>query len=368
MRCFWCDQDFERLTDDHIVPQSLGGTLDFAVRACESCQSAISRAEHEVARKSILAIHALASPVKARHPDRPTSGHLKPGFLLVKHPLGGYGESLLCVGEKMRSLAHLEVRVVPGQSVEARIRGTTAAEAQLLLDLYRSAFQKKVGPGQLVCEFTANLDVDAETASDPDFWPRIVLLPGNRLMFRARDPEELIRFANVLGTIAFSGYRVDPSKWDTDVQIVGGTPHKISLRYDPQCVRRVAAKVAYGLFRSVTMQRMQQEEDERMRCYILGKESSPNEPVSITPDPVTWTTSNNPHYALISPVHDRSAAFVRLYDFDFRVELGEAGKLPEPIAVICNVDGSGMRFATKEEASSFMTQMIGRVFSRPWIE
>ena len=24
MRCFWCNKDFERLTDDHIVPQSLG--------------------------------------------------------------------------------------------------------------------------------------------------------------------------------------------------------------------------------------------------------------------------------------------------------------------------------------------------------
>ncbi|MHB8391555.1 MAG: HNH endonuclease [Acidobacteriaceae bacterium] len=368
MLCFWCDNDFDRLTDDHIVPQSLGGTLDFKVPSCESCQTILSKAEHEVARKSILAIHALVSQVKPRHPNRTTSGHLKPSYLLVKNPLGGYGETLLSSGEKMRSLAHFEVKVVPGEPVEARVRGTTATEAQLLLDLYRGAFEKRVGPGELVCEFTANLEVDPETAADPDFWPRIVLLPGNRLMFRARNPEELIRFAKAFNVIALSNYKVDASKWNSDVRITGATPHRIALRYDPQCMRRVAAKIGYALFSTVTKRKMEAGEDERMRRYILGTETFLDEPVSIAPDPITFTTSDDPHYIVLSPAHDRSTAFVSLYGFDFRVELGASAVLPEPIVVICEIDGSGMRLGSKEEISNLTELLKTFAFSQPWLQ
>ncbi len=215
MRCFWCDKDFERLTNDHIVPQSLGGTLDFSVQSCERCQTTLSKTEREVARKSILAVHSLASPLRPRHPNRPTSGRLQASYLLVSHPLGGYGESLLSAGEKVSSLAYFEAKVVPGEPIQVRVRGAKAAEAQLLLDLYRKALRldTKFGPGELVCELTANLEVDPEIASDPEFWPRLVLLPGNRLMFRARTPEELVRCARVLEFIARSDCRVDPSKW-----------------------------------------------------------------------------------------------------------------------------------------------------------
>ena len=370
MRCFWCNKDFERLTDDHIVPQSLGGTLDFSVRSCEACQTRLSKAEREVARKSTLAIHALSSPIRPRHPDRPTSGHLQPLFLLVKNPLGGYGESLLSTGEKMHSLAYLEAKVVPGEPTEARVRGATAAEAQLLLNLLRKALHldKKFEPGELVCELSANLEVDPEVAADPEFWPRLVLQPGNRLMFRARDPEELVRCAKVLEFIARSDYQIDPSKWSSDVQITGGTPHKIGLSFDPQCVRRVAAKIAYALHSTIAKKKLQSPEDERMRSYILGAEITPDEPVSITPDPTTWTTSSDPHFALLSPEHDRSAAFVNLYGFSFRVELGQTGMLPKPVAVICEIDGSGMRLASEEEVTGFTTQMKDAAFSRPWIK
>ena len=63
MRCFWCDEVKEKLTADHIVPRALGGTLEFTVPACQSCQFILSKAEFEVSRKSSLAIPALsASP------------------------------------------------------------------------------------------------------------------------------------------------------------------------------------------------------------------------------------------------------------------------------------------------------------------
>jgi hypothetical protein len=286
----------------------------------------------------------------------------------VRHPLGGYGESLLSAGEKMRSLAHFEIKVVPGEEIEARVRGASAAEVQMLLDLFRKPFQKKMGPNELVCEFTANLELDSEIAADPEFWPRIVLLPGNRLMLRARDSEELTRFANALTVIALSDYRVDPSKWNNDVQITGGTPHRMALSFDPQCVRRIAAKIGYALFRTLVERRLVDSEDERMRRYILGTQTSPDEPVSIAPDPISSTTSAVPHYVVLSPEHDKTAAFVSLYGSHFRIELGSAAVLPEPVVVICEIDGSQMRVIPKSEIPSLTAHMETVTFSQPWLQ
>ena len=82
MRCFWCDKESEKLSADHIVPRALGGTTEFTVLACLSCQSILSKAEHEVSRKSILAIPALVVSLPPRDPDRPTSGHFRPSYFL----------------------------------------------------------------------------------------------------------------------------------------------------------------------------------------------------------------------------------------------------------------------------------------------
>ena len=117
MRCFWCDIVTEKLTADHIVPRALGGTLEFTVPACQSCQFILSKAEFEVSRKSSLAIPALAASLSPRHPNRPRSGQLQPTYLLVPHPYGGYGESLMSAGEKMSSLPYIEIKVIPDEPV-----------------------------------------------------------------------------------------------------------------------------------------------------------------------------------------------------------------------------------------------------------
>ena len=70
--------------------------------------------------------------------------------------------------------------------------------------------------------------------------------------------------------VATSGYQVDAAAWKSAVQITGGTPHTISLRYDSQCERRVAAKIAYGLFRTIADGSLNTELDVEMRRYILG--------------------------------------------------------------------------------------------------
>lgn len=115
MRCFWCNVENAELTEDHVIPESLGGTREYALPACKGCQVILSKAEHEVARKSLIGIAALASGVGPRHPKRPTSGHLRPSYLFVKHPLGGYGETLLSTNERATAIPHIEIKVVPGE-------------------------------------------------------------------------------------------------------------------------------------------------------------------------------------------------------------------------------------------------------------
>ncbi len=105
--------------------------------------------------------------------------------------------------------------------------------------------------------------------------------------------------------------------------------------------------------------------------YILGLEDDPDEPVSIVFDPETVTTSSVPHRILLSAPHDPTAAFVSLYGcFDFRVELGQAAVLPEPIIVICDIDGLGMRVGSRSEANERAEHMRNEtiISLRPWIE
>jgi hypothetical protein len=366
MRCFWCDKVSEKLSADHIVPRALGGTTEFTVPACLSCQSILSKAEHEVSRKSILAIPALVASLPPRHPDRPTSGHFRPSYFLVKHPYGGYAESLLSAGEKMSSLPYIEIKVVPDEAVEARVRGVSPQEVQHLLDRFRAAFKKKLGPGELVSEYTVNLELSPEISADPEFWPRIVMLPGNKHMLRARDPEEALRFFNAFMHIAMSDYQVDVAAWGAGTEIKGGTTHLIALSYDPQCVRRIAAKIGYGLFRVVSGEALDGNLDEEVRQYILGNRDSEDEPVKEAPERHTYTTNDDPHCIVISSEPNDLVAFVRLYGLHFRIDLGPGKRDLKPLGVICEIDGTGMREASKEEVLVALDEVQGMPFSHPW--
>jgi hypothetical protein len=314
----------------------------------------------------MLAIHALASPVSPRHPDRPTSGHLKPTYFMVKHPQGGYGETLLSTGERASLLPYFEIKVVQGESLEGRVRGTTDA-ARRLLETFRRGLHNAPRPDRFLFQITVSLDLHDDISSDPEFWPRIVLLPGDHLLLRGRNPEEIGRFFQVFMQIATSDYEV-PAQWSNkqEDQILGGTQHLISLKFDPQTVRRVAAKAAYGLFRTIAGRSLDPEYDLYLRRYILGLVDGIEEPVSIEPDPLSTTTSEKPHAVLLSPPHDPQGAIVSFYDYRFRVDLGMAGALPEPAVVYCAIDGSCMWLGTPEETHMAIQQIQGVHFSQPW--
>ena len=144
---------------------------EFSVQSCGNAKRGSQRPNRETSRKSPLAFHALSSPLRPRHPNRPTSGHLQPSYMLVSTLLGGYGESLLSAGDRVSIFAIFEVKFAGEQPIEARVRAATANDARLLLETYRRAFQKQTESNGLVCEFTAKLDLDSEIAAGSRILP-----------------------------------------------------------------------------------------------------------------------------------------------------------------------------------------------------
>jgi hypothetical protein len=98
----------------------------------------------------------------------------------------------------------------------------------------------------------------------------------------------------------------------------------------------------------------------------LGQLDSTDEPVFEAPNPVTTTTSNNPHYIVLSPAHDPQSAVVSLYGFVFRIELGPQGKLSKPVVMICQIDASGIRPASPDEIREIIDSISGIAFTQPW--
>ncbi len=368
MPCFWCRTEGGNLTRDHALPRALGGTPRFSVQACNACQNRLSKAEDEVARRSVLAIHALSSSLGPRHPNRPTSGHLKPVQFLAKHPYGGYGEALFSCGDRLSSLPYFEINVATGADTQGRFHGPSAKGAQRLLDTFRRGLTRQPAADGSLFFLKVRCDLDPNIARDPGFWPRIVLLPGDRLLLRARHPEEAMRYINVFMGLVTSDYKVDAAKWGEGTVVKGGTPHSLVLSYNPQAVRRIAAKVAYALFAILSGRTLERPWDTRMRRYILGLPNQENdsEPVSAAPDPATSKTSDEPHYVILSPAHDRSAAVVCLYGFKFRVELGQGSELSSPMVILCEIDGSSMRIAGPKEAEAIFRNATDTLSPGSW--
>jgi hypothetical protein len=128
------------------------------------CQTALSKAEQTLARKSILALHALTSGIPSRHKRRSDSGILQVKHLMAKNPLGGYNETVLRAGGQLETLSYCEVKVVPGEPPEARARASLWEESERLLTLFKAALLNKPGPDGLVCEINVSLETDKVVA------------------------------------------------------------------------------------------------------------------------------------------------------------------------------------------------------------
>jgi hypothetical protein len=233
---------------------------------------------------------------------------------------------------------------------------------------FRDALAQKPGPDNSVCEIAVSLDIDSEIRKDPDFWPRLVLLPNGKLRIRARDLEEARNFGTVLTQFVLQGAPRDRNLWESAV-IEGSTPHAMMLQFDPQAVRRVMAKIAYGVLAIEGNCKLDAMQDSNLRKYILGTTEEEAEPVSEAPESLRLTTGGiDTHHIVLFPPHDPSAAIVSLYGYSCRIEFGEGLRdVPGPIVIICNVDGSGIRKARPEEASRIIEQFADLTFRQPWL-
>jgi hypothetical protein len=290
-------------------------------------------------------------------------------LVLVPNPLGGYGETALYCTERAESLTHCEIKVIPGEPIEGRTRGESREKVDTLFAKFKAAISKTPGPDGLVCQVNTSLEVPQEIKEDPDFWPRMVLLPNGNPLLRARDPGEAERFAAVFTEFVLRGAPRSPAAWKPAV-IEGGTPHHIRLQFNPRDVRRVAAKIAYGLFRLATKLELDRDTDLKLRTYILGEAGGESEPVAEAPETFPLVTGNTPyHFVIFGRRHDPEGAVVRLYGYGFRVNLGSGGRrVAPPIVVLCNTDGTGMRIADTSEAEEALAASASLSFPRPSIQ
>ncbi len=131
-------------------------------------------------------------------------------------------------------------------------------------------------------------------------------------------------FILVLTQLVVTGAQKARGSWESS-EISSGTQHHMKLEYDPQPVRRVAAKIGYGLFLLASSIELAQDRDCELRKYILGDMDKEFEPVMEAPESLAFTTGGTPyHQVILGPPHDVEAAIVRLYGYGFRVDLGNA--------------------------------------------
>jgi hypothetical protein len=340
--CGWCNKRATDVSKDHIFPRVLGGTRELWIPACYGCQNLISKFEQEVGRSSPYSGFLLEQGPKPRDKRKPKSGFLRTKYCLVKHPLGGYGEASLRVGDETpRALPHLEIDIF---SKQMRRRGSRPEDVDHLVEVLLEIAGRVSGAEQLAQQFFARTENIPEISGDPDFWPRVVLDVSDRPFIRARDGTEARLFAELLMTFLRAGACRDYSRW-TNAEISGGTPHVVQLCCRESSLHRLAAKVSFGLswLRSSEV-RSQMEILSPVRELVLGH-SVRNSRLD-----VRWISKPNSirvfpdyHAALVRRLHDRLQGLVSVYGDCSVVELTipvESLVGFETIAAISRRDGT----------------------------
>jgi len=163
----------------------------------------------------------------------------------VKHPLGGYGEACVRVGEDtLIALPHIEIDVFG--SGQVRRRGTNPMDVDHLVEILFGITKNQPSAEELASALFARTENIPKISDDPDFWPRVVLDISGKPFIRARDQREAQAFAKSLIAFLEAGAFRDYRRW-IKAEITGGTPHVVQLRCRESSLHRLAAKVAFGL-------------------------------------------------------------------------------------------------------------------------
>ena len=83
---------------------------------------------------------------RGREKRRPESGAIKARYVMVPHPLGGYGEAILKAGGEVHGLPYIEIDV-DGGSKRGNKRGASQQEIDKLVEKFRSllGFKPPIG-------------------------------------------------------------------------------------------------------------------------------------------------------------------------------------------------------------------------------
>lgn len=341
-RCAWCNKPAIDASKDHIFPRVLGGTKGLSVPACAKCQTAISKFELEVGRSSPYSMFLIEQGHKGRDSRKRTSGFLRTRYCLVKHPLGGYGEACVRIGEDTpRALPHLEIDVYTKQM---RRRGANPEEVDRLVEVLLASIPRIRHAKELVEELYARTENIPEISDDPDFWPRVVLDLSGRPFIRARNTKEARLFAELLMVFLRAGAFRDYSRW-TSTEISGGTPHTVQLRCRVSSLHRLAAKVTFGLAWIGSLEVQARPEVLRaLRDFVLGHHVTGLAPTVLwASKPNSIAVFPNHHIAVVTRLHDRLRGLTSFYGDCSVVELAltpESLTGFETVAAISRKDGT----------------------------
>ena len=327
----------------------------------------ISKLELEAARQSNYSLFCLTHGPTGRDKRRPASGVIRARYLLVKNPLGGYGEYAIRAGAKIPvALAHIEIDVA-GTGM-ARRRGPSPASVQRLVDALREIVHRKPDARGFIAELEVRTDRLPDIDSDPDFWPRVVLDLSGHVYLRARNPDEALKLAAALVQGLSAGvFEQDYSAWTTS-EIAGGSPHYFALVYNKFVGQRLAGKIACGLmflqFGPVVMNDMQFRE---VCDFVLGNTSDLSGlPVTQLCDAGTPTCWNGDHVAFVCKHDGRNFAVVSIYGDCHLVEFGTGSGTIAPDenqVAMCRWDGTHARLVRAASVPQIVTELGGRVAS-----
>jgi len=361
--CAWCNKLTPDTSKDHIFPRVLGGTKELSVPACSNCQTAISKFELEVGRSSPYSMLLLEKGRKGRDIRKPTSGFLRTRYCLVRHPLGGYGEACVRIGEDTpRALPHLEIDIF---TKIMRRRGANPGDVDHLVEVLFRIIPRIRDAEQLVEELYARTENIPEISDDPDFWPRVVLDVSGRPFIRARNTKEARLFAELLIAFLGAGAFRDHSRW-TSTEISGGTPHSVQLRCRESSLHRLAAKVTFGLaWISSSEVQSRPEILGALREFVLGHHVTGLAPnVLWASKPNSMTAFPDYHVAVVTRLHDRLRGLTSFYGDCSVVELAlpqEGLSGFETIAAVSRRDGTKTEIVEGTTKQHIVTALEGQV-------
>lgn len=352
--CVWCGNPSE--DKDHVFPRCLGGTKQLVVPACRDCQTKISYAEIEVARRSEFALYRLDKGPLPRKKKNLSSGSVEATYVLVKdNRLGGYIEVALRAKQHPITLPCIEFDVNTGN---ARCRGTKPEDVDRLIDAVLRVVSGPPDESGLLGSVDVELlsETESNYATDPDWWPRIFLDLKERLIVRAGNGDEAVQLFAMVLELAQRGAFNDHSQWATG-EILAGTPHRVKLQYDGLALARVVAKIACALaYRKALPMRLDSDRLRAINLFVLGKEEKDFDlPVQYISEAGSFTQWPDYHLAKIESYKGNLVGIVILHGACFLVNLGE-DPLPEifsqPVVAMSLKDGTNTFFVTDDLAQS----------------